>query len=247
MSSNLIITIHVTYDEETGTLTLDQPHIDLPPKQAVQWLFSSNTPGHALPHAVFQPVAGQPFPVEGEQFGPFQYLEARTHTLTALGNIGKHFTYHYTLLLLDENGPLATSKVPISINNQGVEDTSPDALITYHPDDPDPEKQLIVSPPSLRVQPGRTVIWYIKGIPLGHFVTFRFLNSPHPLTGPFSSFSVSRGFGNAWLANGADIRFPDEQHPLISYHVTVRDALGNLVAWDDPTIEPLGPPPNTGG
>jgi hypothetical protein len=125
-------------------------------------------------------------------------------------------------------------------------DTSPDAIVQFEPAAPsESEPTLLVTPNSLSVEVMRTATWHIKGVPAGHFVTFRF-DIERPLTGPFSSFSLSRGSGDCWRATGTDFLFDHPSSPLpssIVYFVSLRDAEGNELATADPVIEPLGTPP----
>lgn len=232
--------IFVIYDAETGQLTLDKPVVDLASGDQIQWIFP-NTPSHLLPHIYFSTQEG----VEKELFGPFQYLEPFSDRLIGLGNSGEPGPYPYTVLLLNENGPVATSSgIEAIINNlSGLENTSPDALVRYEAES---DPHFLVEPFTLTLEWRRTAIWYIEDIPPGHFVTFRFNGFEDPMTGPFLSFSLSRGFGSSWLANGAGFLFdqdPLQLGPPISYRVTLRNSLGTVVAVKDPVIEPLGTPP----
>jgi hypothetical protein len=78
-------------------------------------------------------------------------------------------------------------------------------------------------------------------------VTFHFDNFPDPMTGPFQSFSISRGFDGFPIAIGAGFAssLTSQQLNPFPYHVRVRNSLGTVIATDDPVIEPLGTPPGS--
>jgi plastocyanin len=233
--STMSVQINVTYDELNERLDLVE-EVEIGPGDSVEWVFSS-VPAGLLPFVHFPSEVD----LEGQQFGPFQYLEPSPTGVVALGNNGKARHYEYIVLLLDTHGARATSTGSHRIvNSSTMEDTSPDATVHY-----DPEQNLVaVHPPVLHLQPGRTAIWYITGVPLGHFVTFHFDGFPKPMTGPFLSFSMSRGFNRSWLANGADFSGALAGQSQVMYHVRVRNAQGIVVGSGDPVIDPLGSPPN---
>jgi hypothetical protein len=234
-----LIQIEVALDEQTNQLTPDLLEINLDLHDEVHWIFPSTS---HIPHIHFP--AGDSH--NNRQFGPFQYIERSSGGLVALGNTGFAGSYPYILTLLDEDGPVFTSAEVVITNLASTPDTSPEAVIQYQP----PVVQglpptLLVTPNPLSLEVGRTATWRIKGIPAGHFVTFRF-DDVHPATGPFASLSLSRGVGDCWRANATDFLF--DLAPLIplpaqiSYHVALRNAQGQVLVSHDPVIEPLGPP-----
>lgn len=77
----------------------------------------------------------------------------------------------------------------------------------------------------------------------GNFVTFRFDDFDDVMVGPFSFFSISRGFGTAQVAIGTSFTGPLPGQERVQYHVRLRDADGNVIGGEDPVIEPLGSPP----
>ncbi|HJX26961.1 MAG TPA: hypothetical protein VJ885_03550 [Thermoanaerobaculia bacterium] len=233
-----IITVNAIYDEESGALTLAPPEISLGGGEQVHWRFHNVPPG-GQPFIFFP---DHPLDLPRQPFGPFQYLEPSIHGVLGIGNSGRHRDYPYTAMILNLQGPLASATGLIQ-NPMALENTSPDALIRYNPQATHPFK---VMPQRLTLEKKRTAIWYIEGIPEGHFVTFQFDDFPeHPMRGPFLSFSFSRGFGNSWLANGAGFLFNEPNTFLnpINYRVALRNAQGIVVHWDDPVIEPLESPP----
>jgi hypothetical protein len=237
----MIITINVIY-HGVPQLELDLPDVTLESGDQVLWQF------HKVPHGcpVFIFFPQSQTSGSHQPFGPFQYLETSVSSVLAIGNTGHHHEYPYTAMILGPDGPVATSAHTHALvrNPTAHEDTSPDALVLYKPEDK--ERPFQVTPTLLKLETGRTAIWYIEGIPPGHFVTFHFEDFPNdPLRGPFSSFSWSRGFGSSWLANGAGFLngLDSSQIPNpIRYFVRLRDAQGNVLEVKDPVIEPLDPP-----
>jgi hypothetical protein len=231
--------IAVSLDSATGELTPDQIIFDRANGEVIQWDFP-DAPDHLVPHIYFHPDPGTE---EHELFGPFEYLEPSPRCLIGMGNFNRAKLYRYTLLLLDETSAAATSGPHCHINNLlSEENTSPDALVTFDEEATQPFK---VIPPILTLEVKRTAIWYIKHVPPGFFVTFRFPEFQDQAKGPFLSFSLSRGFNGAWLANGAGFlwdRLPGQIPPSIHYRVTLRNAAGDVEHVHDPVIEPLGPP-----
>lgn len=177
-------------------------------------------------------------------FGPFQYLEPSSVHVRGLGNSGLPGEYHYTAFILNEQGVAARSHGSASIVNlSATEDTSPDATLHYD------GQTFLHEPPTLKVEVGRTALWYITGVPADHFVTFLFDGFEDAMVGPFSSFAISRGFGDAWVATGTDFtgQVPNTE-PVqirIQYHVRLHRPDGTVLAGGDPVIEPPGWPPGS--
>jgi hypothetical protein len=238
-------TVNVTYN---GSIHLDlwpdQGNVTLDSGDQVQWHFHSVPPGCPVFIHFPQSQASEPH----QPFGPFQYLETSDSWVFGIGNNGNHHEHPYTAMILNSEGAVATSShLPARILNPTAhEDTSPDALVRYNPEDR--ERPFRVMPHRLKLEKERTAIWYIEGIPADHFVTFHFDGfQADPLRGPFLSFSWSRGFHSSWLANGAGFLFgldPSQIPNPIQYFVRLRNALGTVVHQEDPVIEPLDPPPS---
>lgn len=237
--------VNVVYYGEGSPLGLDKLDVELGPGDQVQWNFY-NVPPRCMPFIYFP---GKHHSASRQTFGPFQYLEPSVSTVVALGNSGHHGDYPYVAMILNKKRAVATSAgIEARIRNRSApENTSPDALVRYD------EKGFHVTPNDLKLERERTAIWYIEGIPEGHFVTFRFKGfRDRPMRGPFLSFSLSRGFHGAWLANGAGFLsshlhlMPGQLQKPISYQVRLRDSYGRVVDGHDPVIEPLESPPGGG-
>ena len=172
-------------------LSLDHPQIDLSPGNSVEWKFQG-LDSQEMGFIQFQ-----------EPFGPFQSLLFSGPAVVGVGNSGNADEFAYTALVLNQNGQVATSDgINASISNPSnvVQDTSPNAVITYNPV-ADPPLQ--ITPPTLTVPLEGTAIWYVEGLPDDHSVTFQFDSiGENPLLGPFLFFSVSQGFATARVAVG---------------------------------------------
>ncbi len=232
--------IHVTYTEG-GPLAVDPLDVTLEAGDQIQWDFH-NLPPYTLAFIFFPDNEAQAL---GQTFGPFQFLEPSSSTVMGIGSTGQQRDYPYYAMVLNQDRALATSAgASARIRNAAPKDSSPDALIRYDA----AAGSFQVTPSVLRLERDRTANWYITGIPLDHFVTFRFedfLASPSETA--FHSFSLSRGFHDAWVANGAGFLSDPLDSDLIptrvNYRVTLRDASGTVVATHDPVIEPLESPP----
>ncbi|HYO11837.1 MAG TPA: hypothetical protein VE685_01415 [Thermoanaerobaculia bacterium] len=250
--------VNVTYHGNGVPLSVDPLDVVLADREQVQWRFH-NLPANCIPFVFFPEIPG----ASGQPFGPFQYLEpsvfrdSETGLLVsrvlAIGNTGVHHEYPYTAMALDPSGAAATSHGHNAriLNPSARENTSPDALVHYN-SEAEPEHRFKVKPSPLVLEKERTAIWYVEGIPRDHFVSFHFDGFPEdPMKGPFLSFSLSRGFGSSWLANGAGFLSTLLGHETsqitapIHYFVRLRNHLGEVVEEDDPVIEPLESPPGT--
>jgi hypothetical protein len=233
-------TVHVTHNQQTGALELDE-EISIDVGDSVEWDFSQvNIAESHLAFVHFDPAG---LTEEQQRFGPFQFLEPTRQAVLALGNDGHSRTYEYSVMILDGDGVLAASAGSHRIVNLATDaDTSPDATVTYHPEAP-PHERIHVNPLNLSLETGQTAIWYIlpENMPTGAFVTFHFDDFPEPMTGPFQSFSMSRGFAGAWLANG--VTFSPGARTTVQYHVRLRAADGTVIDGGDPVIDVLGGPP----
>lgn len=233
----------VTYNGEGVPLGINSPSIELIDGDTVEWIFQNVPSGDQVQVYIhFHVPSNQPF-------GPFQGLKPSGHSVIGVGNSGVPGMYSYTALVLNQDGPLATSEEVAVIGNLSDKvDTVSVALglIVYTPGDP---PAVVVTPPILRIHGVHTVVWLIEGLPDEYFVNFHFgdffLDS---MNGPFSSFVLSRSYGNTRLAVGTGFGSGSRTQgaPLdsIPYFVSVRNSLGTMTASDDPTIEPLGTPPN---
>jgi hypothetical protein len=215
--------LHVTANRNGNQLTLTDQQINLHHGDLLQWHFPDLSLNQlAFIHFPFQ---------ENRPFGPFQFLEPSSFHVRGLGNTGHPGEYHYTAFVLDDHGVVASSDGSASVVNHSAEvDTSPDATIQCN------GETLIVTPDTLQVEIGRTAVWYITGLPPGYFVTFQFPNFPDTMVGPFSSFQMSRGFGNAQVATGTQFAGPADSHQ--QYLVSLRRPDGTVVDFRDPVIEP---------
>ena len=170
-----------------------------------------------------------------DPFGPFQSLGPSDNGVAGYGNSGVSGAFPYVAMVLNQDGAVAISEVIASINNpSNQQDTSPEARIVYTPGE---NPKITVTPSSLTVKQGRAAAWRIEGLPLDLFVTFHFDNFPSPMTGPFQSFSISRGFDGFPIAIGAGFASSLSLLPAsFPYHVRVRNSLGTVIAVDDPVI-----------
>lgn len=223
----------------SGALTIDNPHLDLYPGESVKWSFNS-VPPEFLTYIHFE-----------SSLGPFQCLSLSGNSVTGVGNFGLLGVYPYRAFVLDTEGAIAASTSAAYIANLSADkDISPQAVVTYDPNKP-LGSNLSVVPSPLKLQIGQTATWTILGVPVDHFVTFRFMNFDDPMLGPFTSFYLNQsliespvairlasgeGFG---MRGGLPTPFPNPIH----YRITVRNANGSLVAGHDPLIDTLGDPP----
>ncbi len=225
------MSVEVTFVAEQVPLEVDPDQVDLETGKPVAWAFN-NVPDGDLPFIHFDAV--------DNPFGPFQFLEISASGMTGLGNTGAAGEHAYTALLLRQAGPVAASDSNTSVDNEGTgADTSPFALVIFDPNASPPV--LTVDPSPLRVQTGGTAVWYIRGLPEDHFITFDFEHS-NENRGPFSALLLSRDFDGGRrlvIGTGSTLAQPDS----VVYHLRVRDADGVTVASSDPAIDPLGPPP----
>lgn len=224
----------------SGTaLTVSQSVRNLEAGDWVVWRFEGLNL-HELAYIHFHPTE---LP-EDRRFGPFQCLEPSSFHVRGIGNSGHLGTYPYTAFILNEQGVVAQSDGQSSIVNlSSVVDTSPDATILCH------NNQITVAPSPLKVEIGRPALWYITGVPAGHFVSFRFEHFDDVMVGPFSSFQFSRGIGDSYLAIGTNYHGPQEgsQNAPVTYQVSLRRPDGTILDTDDPVIEPPGSPPGSAG
>lgn len=219
-----------------NVLTVSSPQIELHPGEAVEW----NFPELALDELAFIHFDHLDHP-ETEPYGPFQCLEPSRTNVRGLGNTGQPGEYRYTAFVLNHQGVVAASDGHAKILNLSAEvDTSPEATIRCD------ATGLHVDPPRLRVDDGQTALWYITGLPAGHFVTFRFdvSTGEDPLTGPFDSFQMSRGISAGQVATGSKFNGSS----AITYRVRLHRPDGSIRHEHDPVIEPPpGWPPDDGG
>lgn len=232
--------VEVQFHGPGAPLTIDKPHLDLFPGEAIQWDFGSVSPEH-LTYIHFE-----------SSLGPFQCLSLSGHSVTGVGNYGLLGVYPYRAFILDRDGVIAASPAgDASIANLSAEkDISPQVVVTYDPSRTDGPK-LSVFPDHLKLQIGQTATWTILGVPTDHFVTFHFLDLADPMLGPFTGFflnqSLVQGPVSIRLASGegygkrSDLPVPFPAH--IHYRITVRNANGNVVGHHDPLIDTLGDPP----
>jgi hypothetical protein len=233
--------VSVTFNGSGFPLSINQPVIDLQNEDTVEWIFQS-LPSGCMGYIVFNSPSCQPF-------GPFQALKNSVGVVTGIGNSGILGEYSYTALVLDPNDSIASSEGTVTriTNSSEVMNTVSNALgwAVYTPGDPPTIK---VAPENLRAGGLQTIVWLIEDVPTDFFVTFRFEDFSDPLTGPFSSFLLSRSYGTTRLAVGtgfdAGLRIQGNLEGSIRYFVEVRDPQGTVVAFHDPVIEPLGSPPN---
>jgi hypothetical protein len=225
-----------------GELTLSHQQRELQAGDWIVWSFVGLNL-HELPYIHFHPTE---LP-EDRRFGPFQYLEPSNSEnspgpqLRGIGNSGHIGTYPYTAFILTEQGVAAQSDGLSSIVNLSSQvDTSPVATILCHND------TITIAPNPLKVELGRPALWYITGVPEGHFVSFRFENFPDEMIGPFSSFGYSRGIGEPYLAIGTNYGGPHDGPPTgqVHYRVALRRPDGSILHHEDPVIEPPGWPPS---
>jgi hypothetical protein len=235
-----LIQINIVFNEQTEQLEVSPAQVNLNHGDVVHWVLSGERHDDRFPQIIFQTQAN----AQGQQFGPFEYLEPSLSGVIGLGNTGHSGSYPYTVLLLDEHGPVGTPASASIDNASSLLNTSPQAIIRF-----DSETQkLNVEPPHLLVELKHTAIWHIQGIPQDCFITFHFDDPAHPIEGPFLSFSLSRDLEDSdrWLATGTGLLFDVEPSLLpfsIGYSVALRDAQGNVLTHTpDPVIEPLGPP-----
>jgi hypothetical protein len=224
---------------EGDNLIVDQPQVNIQHVDSVQWVFPALGQGE-LAFLHFHSPAQRPF-------GPFQTLvhlgsSTPSPSILAIGNTGDGSPSSYTALILNEHGPVATSDgTALIINHSTDPDSSPEATVRVV------GETISVEPLNLKVPPGQTAVWYIRGLDAGQIVTFDFLHSGNPMLGPFSSFTVSRGFETARVAFGINFLDPRPAHSTVPYQVQLRNLDGKVLDFDDPTIEPLGPPPGGNG
>jgi hypothetical protein len=175
-------------------------------------------------------------------YGPFQALEPSSFHVRGLGNSGIPGEYPYTAFVLDDAGVVATSHGSTSVVNlSATEDTSPVATIRCT------ENSLHVEPLTLKVEKDRTALWYVTGLPQGHFISFHFEGFPDDMVGPFTSFAFYHVSGESRVAIGTDFKGPqpDSTDGKVHYRVRLRRPDGSVLAGDDPVIEPPGWPPGS--
>jgi hypothetical protein len=234
--------VTVTYNGEGVPLSIDNSITDLSFGDTIQWNFPGLPPG-LQGYIYFNDPPNQPF-------GPFVTLQSSSgNTVTGSGNSGIPNVYSYTALVWNQSGPVASSQERAIVNNlSDMMDTVSTALawVFYTPGDP---PVVMVGPARFRPGSLKTLIWLIENVPEDFFVTFHFYQFADSMTGPFSTFSISRAFGTTRLAVGTDFgagsRTTGSSEDNIPYFVEVRDSQGVVVASShDPVIEPLGTPPN---
>lgn len=215
-------------------LTVSNPQVHLEAGDWVVWRF----PDLSLRELAFIHF----YSPEDKPFGPFQSLEPSSFHVRGLGNTGDVREYFYTAFILNEEGVVARSRESASVHNFSTQvDTSPYATVHFH------EGTLHIAPSPLKVEIGRTAFWYVTGLPEGHFVTIRFEGFDDEMVGPFSTFSMSRAFGDAWLATGTNYTGPvsGPQNGQVQYQVSLRRPDGFVMDIKDPVIEPPGWPPGS--
>lgn len=222
----------LTVTRNGAELTVSLPQIDLQAGESVKWTF----PGLSIDEMAMIHFDHLGFP-ESEPYGPFQCLEPSSFDVRGLGNTGRPGEYRYTAFVLSNDGVVASSDGNAKVvNHSTTVDTSPDATIHYDGTD------LHIEPFQLKVDVGRPALWYITGLPAGHFITFRFSHFHDVMVGPFSSFQVSRGLGTARVATGSNFAGhspePGHENEPIHYHVRLRRPDGTVLVGKDPVIEP---------
>lgn len=235
-----IHTINVNFDAQANQLEPDpqMTTVTIGTGDAVEWVFTG-TPANCLAFVLFESQ-------NDGWFGPFQSLSPSPEGVTATGNNGSPGTYAYTLMILDDQGALATFGTSLSVVNASTQvDTSPRATVFFDPNIEPSNQRVVVTPSTLSVEQGQTAIWHIypENILPGHFVTVHFEGFPErPMIGPFQSFSMSPGVGGL-VARGEGLSTGSTNQ--IAYRVRVRAADGTIVGSGDPVIEPLESPPGT--
>lgn len=249
--ANQQVQVILSFDAEGGPhLDVETQVITLAQGDTVEWIFQ-NIPSGCLAYIYFRDPQNPDDP-SSNPFGPFQSLDPSATGVIGIGNIGSTGSFPYVAMILNQDGPVAISEPTTRIDNTSdQQDTSPDARILYIPNPINPENPTVkVTPPNLTVEQGKSAAWRIEELPPDLFVTFHFDNFLSPMTGPFQSFSISRGFDGVPIAIGAGFATSLESSqlpPQFLYHVRVRNSLGTVIAGDDPVIEPLGDPPGSGG
>ncbi len=223
----------VTVTRNGEELAISNPQVPLEAGDWVVWRFA----GLAIDE-----IACVHFHSLEHPYGPFQALEPSSFHVRGLGNSGIAGEYPYTAFILNEQGVVARSTEPASVLNLSTtEDTSPVATIHCT------EDSLHVEPPFLKVEIDRTALWYVTGLPPGHFITFQFEGFQDEMVGPFSSFAFLNISGASRVAIGANFSGPLEGSidGRVFYHVSLRRPDGTVLASDDPVIEPPGWPPGS--
>lgn len=171
-------------------------------------------------------------------YGPFRALEPSSFHVRGLGNSGRPGEYPYTAFILNDERVVASSREPVNVQNlSATEDTSPVATIQCT------ENSLHVEPLTLKVEKHRTALWYVTGLPPGHFISFHFEDFQDDMVGPFTSFAFYNISGESRVAIGAN--FQDPTNGQVHYRVRLRSPDGSVLAGKDPVIEPPGWPPGS--
>jgi hypothetical protein len=234
--------VSVTYNPETGQLVLDPPTVAVGNGAWVVWCFESLETGW-LPYIRFT-----------TRFGPFHSLRSwydpdkQRMCFIGKGNLGpselKDFTY--TAWALDPAAGRSVASGTGTVHNAAtLQDTSPEARVTFNPEAPQSQR-IRVSPEILSLSPGDTATWEVGGMPPGAFATLHFKTPDgEPMRGPFTAFYLVPGDGQG-TARASGIGFAvKEAEPVpdrFTYSVCVWDAEGKLLDGHDPAIDNIGPP-----
>lgn len=235
--------VTVTYGN--GSLTISPSEIDYSPGDWVVWTFLNIPPG-SFGYLRFD---------NAPALGPFHSLRAPSNDVViGKGNIGTNedestFTYDAMLLTRqvtpEEDGLLAVSlKKGSVLQTRALPDTTPDVVVTFKG-----KGQLLdVQPSPLRLNTGDTATWHFEGFPDGYFATLQFDMPEQPPAHPFSDFYViapqpgqpTGRFQANGIGFGTNVALKVGES--LSYHIQVRDSLGQIASNDDPLIDNLGPP-----
>jgi hypothetical protein len=180
-----------------------------------------------------------------EPLGPFQVIRSvNSQNLLAKGNTGvapKSFSYRL-YLLPDTQDPQPANLVkggPFTIDNQCTR-INPIPRLTVSVAQPGNELDLTPDPDPIALHQGDNVLLEISELPPGLLTTYRFPQGSDDL-GPFPTYFATRQDDRRLYV----ATFGSAEVGPLSYHITVWDELGQLVASKDPSIDGLGKPPGT--
>jgi len=211
------------------------PEIGLEPENGIQWNFEG-VPPESVPFIQFE-----------TGLGPFQCLQVVAGNMVqGQGNIGTNGeSFPYTALLLNATGVQGPPRAGVVKSPTQDANTSPVVVVTVRNDST--PFDLNVDPPNLTLFPGDTALWHVHNLPADHFVGFSFTlpAGGQSLLGPFQSLLINgpvAGESSDVVRIIGDIFTPGDTTEF-TYHVTLRDASGTVVASHDPVIDNLGDPP----
>jgi hypothetical protein len=245
-----MIRVTVQFQPETKSLTIDPPQITITEQNWVRWVFLGLPSDHS-PQIVFDDV---------EPLGPFASLREQSRPepptpfseIFGKGNVGpaSGASYTYNALVLDPSGMTVAQSAGGLTNNATTANSSPVVTVTFGLPLPAPAPSLpgslVAAPLQLLLNPGDTAAWVFLNPPPGsHAVLWFQMPQGRTLRGPFSSTTLSP-FQDGFILSAMNFQPP----PLLadpgwslSYSIELWNATDKLAAFEDPSIENLGPPP----